>query len=149
MMNKHTEVCVFCVRRIHLGCLDAQLNLYITHKEQVTKQFLIYLRVLMRLAAYQGLMMVKAMRQHKEAQRKWHNSCRLQSNKTSLKYVEKKSRSTEDVGYSHSSRFTCKSLKEISSSVETCFFCYKPTSSRGPYVKHEYLELILKFDSVP
>ena len=50
------------------------------------------------------------LRKHKA---KWHNSCRLQFNKTKLKCAEKRNRSKEDAGYSHSSRFTHQGLKEI------------------------------------
>ena len=72
------------------------------------------------------------LRKHKA---KWHDSCRLQFNKTKLQRAEKRSRSTEDTGYSHSCRFTRQSLKEVSSSVETCFFCDKPESSGGSLCK--------------
>ena len=43
------------------------------------------------------------LRQHKA---KWHDSCRLQFNKTKLKCAGKRNRSTVDAEYSHSSRFT-------------------------------------------
>ena len=60
---------MFCVRRIHLRYSAAQLSLNVTHKEQVTKRLLTYLKVLIGLIAYQeqltyhGVMMVKGLRQ--------------------------------------------------------------------------------------
>ena len=64
-------------------------------------------------------------RKHKA---KWHNSCRLQYNKTKLQCAEKRKRSIDAEDY-YSNKFTRQSLAEKCTSVETCFFCDKPEGS--------------------
>ena len=71
-----------------------------------------------------------ALKQHKA---KWHDSCRLQYNKTQLRRAEKRKRPIEDAadGAEACKRFTRKCLEETSTSIETCFFCGKPALAEG------------------
>ena len=59
---------------------------------------------------------------------KWHDSCRLQYNKTKLQRAEKRKRSI-DAEDCYSNKFTCQNLGEKCTSVETCFFSDKPEGS--------------------
>ena len=61
-------------------------------------------------------------RQH---QAKWHDSCRLQFNKTKLERAEKRTFRIED-STAASKKFTRQSMEEAPPSTETCFFCGMP-----------------------
>ena len=65
---------------------------------------------------------------------KWHDSCRLEFNKNKLQHAEKRERPREDDA-DGSKRFTCQSVRETSTSIETCFFCGKLAPAGGPLCK--------------
>lgn len=57
---------------------------------------------------------------------KWHDSCRLQYNKTKLQRAEKKTKPQEDDPETH--KFTRHSSGHEHHSTEVCFFCDKPAA---------------------
>ena len=61
-----------------------------------------------------------AFRVHKA---KWHDSCRLQYNKTKLQRAEKRKTHHDDDPETH--KFTRQSIERETHSTETCFFCGK------------------------
>ena len=65
---------------------------------------------------------IEATMQKHKAQ--WHDSCRLEYNKTKLQRAEKRKRPVEDVAGT-SNKFTHQSLDETSNSTDTYFFCGK------------------------
>lgn len=68
------------------------------------------------------------LKQHKG---KWHDSCRLQYNRTQLQRAAKRTRPSDDECTTSGSkkRFTRKSIEQpFCPLIETCFFCNKPSS---------------------
>ena len=66
-----------------------------------------------------GVGIVATFRQH---QTKWHDSYRLQFNKTKLKRAEKRNSRIED-NTAASKKFTRRSIEEAPPSTKICFFC--------------------------
>ncbi len=56
---------------------------------------------------------------------KWHDSCRLQFNKTKLQRAEKRKMPNEPNPEPNPRKFTCLSREHEHHSMETCFFCGK------------------------
>ena len=69
----------------------------------------------------------------KQYKAKWHESCRLQYNKTKLRQPEKRKKEVDnfDDMEAASMVFTCK-FSKCTSSVESCFFCGKLESTGKP-----------------
>jgi hypothetical protein len=85
------------------------------------------------------------LRQHKA---KWHDSCRLEYNKTKLQRAEKRKRPAEG-DTDDSKKFTRQSVGKTSTSVETCFFCDKPAAAGRSSAKHQHWRSIFMFGNVP
>ena len=62
---------------------------------------------------------------------KWHDSCRLQFNKTQVQRAQKRKRS-QDNPDELSKKFTRLSVAKASPSKQTCFFCERPASGKEP-----------------
>ncbi len=69
-----------------------------------------------------GVGLEATFRQH---QAKWHDSCRLQFNKTKLERAEKRKSRIENNTVA-SKKFTRQSIEEAPPSTKTCFFCGMP-----------------------
>ena len=78
---------------------------------------------------------------------KWHDSCRLQYNKSKLKRAAKRKALPADSEGVPIKKYICASIQP---SVETehCFFVKNQRSYRSPYIKHQHLVLMPVSDNV-
>ena len=60
---------------------------------------------------------------------KWHDSCRLQNNKTKLQRAAKRKASPADNDDASSNKYTRRSSAQTSVDTEQCFFCRKPAKA--------------------
>ena len=65
----------------------------------------------------------------KKHQAKWHDTCRLQFNKTQLQRAQKRKSAGDDSASAPSSKFTRQSIGRPSTSTAACFFCEETSGS--------------------
>ena len=87
----------------------------------------------------------ETLRSHKA---KWHDSCRLQYNKTKLKRAAKRKALPADSEGVPMKKYIRASIQPSVETEHCCFFVKNQRSHQSPYIKHQHLVLMPVSDNV-